>query len=194
MSIVASGSGGGGEGARGGGDARQIYPTLTNTNYTSWCIHVQAIMEDREEWEIVEPEADASATARTAAEAARVTAKDKKIKANLLQCIPDDLLMQVAKKKTGKEVWDSLKARFVGADRVRDARLQTLKSEFDAVWMKEDDPLDQVVGKLTALSVRCSSLGGALATRSWLRSCSTLCLSDTSLLWLGSSSFTTSRH
>ena len=57
-------------------------------------------------------------------------------------------------------MWDSLKARFVGADRVRDARLQTLKSEFDAVEMKEDESLDQIVGKLTALSVRSSSLGG----------------------------------
>ncbi|CAD6270422.1 unnamed protein product [Miscanthus lutarioriparius] len=153
MSIVASGSGGGGE-------ARRIYPTLTSTNYTSWCIHVQAIMEDREEWEIVEPAADA--TVPTAAEAEKIKAKDKKIKANLLQCIPDDILMQVAKKKTGEEVWDSLKARFVGADRVRDARLQTLKSQFDAVEMKEDESLDQVVGKLTALSVKCSSLGGSI--------------------------------
>jgi hypothetical protein len=31
--------------------------------------------------------------------------------------------MQVAKKKTWKEVWDSLKARFMGADCVRDAQL-----------------------------------------------------------------------
>jgi hypothetical protein len=103
MSIVAS-SGGGGSGdvARGGGEARQVYPSLTNTNYTSWCIRVQAIMEDREEWEVVEP--DAEATVPTEAEAAKIKAKDKKIKANLLQCIPDDILMQVAKKKTGKEV------------------------------------------------------------------------------------------
>ena len=46
--------------------------------------------------------------------------------------------MQVAAKKTGKEVWDSLKARFVGEERVREARLQTLKSEFDAMKMKEE--------------------------------------------------------
>jgi hypothetical protein len=163
MSIVAGGSGnGGGEGGRGGGEARQVYPTLTNTNYTSWCIRVQAIMEDREEWEVVEPEEGATTDA-DAARLARIKAKDKKIKANLLQCIPDDLLMQVAKKKTGKEAWDSLKARFIGADRVRDARLQTLRSEFDAIRMKEDDPLDPVVGKLTALSVRCSSLGGSIS-------------------------------
>jgi hypothetical protein len=47
--------------------------------------------------------------------------KDKKVQADLLQCIPDYLLMQDAKKKKGKEVWDSLKARFVGADRVKEA-------------------------------------------------------------------------
>lgn len=50
--------------------------------------------------------------------------------------LPDDLLMQVARKKTGKKVWESLKARFVGEERVKEARLQTLKSEFDALHMK----------------------------------------------------------
>jgi hypothetical protein len=38
------------------------------------------------------------------------TAKDRKVKPHLLQCLPDGLLMQVAK-KTGKEVWDGLKVR-----------------------------------------------------------------------------------
>ena len=83
-------------------------------------------MEDREEWEVVEP--DPEATAPTAAEKVKLDAKNKKVKAHLLQCIPDDILMQVAKKKMGKGVWDSLKARFVGAERVKDARLQTLKT------------------------------------------------------------------
>jgi hypothetical protein len=47
-------------------------------------------------------------------------AKDRKAKAHLLQCIPDDLLMQMAGKKTCKEVWDSLKARHVGEERVKE--------------------------------------------------------------------------
>jgi len=70
--------------------------------------------------------------------------------------------MQVAKKKSGKEVWDSLKARFVGADRVRDAWLQTLKAEFDALKMKEEETIDQFAAKLTVVSVRYSNLGGTL--------------------------------
>ena len=88
--------------------------------------------------------------------------KDKKVRADLLQCLLDDLLMQVAKKKKGKEVWDSLKARFVGAERVKDVRLQTLKAEFDALKMKDEETVDQFAGKLTEMSVRYGNLGGSL--------------------------------
>ena len=88
--------------------------------------------------------------------------KHKKVRAHLFQCLSDDLLMQVAKKKSGKEVWDSLKAKFVGADRVRDARLQTLKAEFDALKMKEEETIDQFAVKLTAMSVRYNNLGRTL--------------------------------
>jgi hypothetical protein len=42
--------------------------------------------------------------------------------------MPDDLLMQVATKKTRMDVWDSLKARFVGEECVKEVWLQILKS------------------------------------------------------------------
>jgi len=70
--------------------------------------------------------------------------------------------MQVAGKKTGKEVWGSLKARYVGEERVKDARLQTLKSEFDNLKMKEGDTIDTYAGQLMGMSVRYGNLGGSL--------------------------------
>jgi hypothetical protein len=70
--------------------------------------------------------------------------------------------MQAAKKKMGKEVWECLKERFVGADRVRDVRLQTLKSEFDALRMKEDEGVDQYSSKISAMSVKYGNLGGTM--------------------------------
>lgn len=79
-------------------------------------------MGDQGVWEVVDPQAGTSATL-SEAEVAMATTKDKKVRVHLLQCLPNDLLMQVVNKKTGKEVWDSLKAWFVGADRVKDARL-----------------------------------------------------------------------
>ena len=115
-------------------------------------------MEDQGWWEVVElPEGTLAEK-----QSETVAGKDRKLRSHLLQCLPDDLLMQVATKKSGKEVWDSLKARFVGAVRVRDARLQTLKSEFDGLKMKEEESLDQYTGKLTAMSVKYSNLGWTL--------------------------------
>jgi hypothetical protein len=40
--------------------------------------------------------------------------------------------------------------------------LQTLKSDFDALRMKEDESLDQYAGKLTGMAVRYANLGGTL--------------------------------
>jgi hypothetical protein len=116
-------------------------------------------MEEKGWWEVVEPP-EGSSSQKQSADA--VAAKDKKLRAALFECLADDLLMQVAKKKTGKEVWESLKARFVGAERVRDARLQTLKAEFDSLKMKDDESIDQFAGKLTSMSVKYSNLGGTL--------------------------------
>ena len=153
--------------ARGGRGDRIPYPMLTATNYTSWSIRVQAIMEDQGVWEVMEPVEESSQ--QGAASTAAKKAKDIKAKAHLLQCIPDDLLMQVAGKKTGKEVWDTLKARFVGEERVRDARLQTLKSDFDALRMKETDQIDQYAGQLSGMAVRYGNLGGSLDDQALVR-------------------------
>ncbi|CAD6255874.1 unnamed protein product [Miscanthus lutarioriparius] len=117
-------------------------------------------MEDQGVWEIMEPSEESSEQSAEATAATK--AKDRKARAHLLQCLPDDILMQVAAKKTGKEVWDSLKARFVGEERVREAWLQTLKSEFDAMKMKEEDTIDHYAGWLTGMSVRYGNLDGSL--------------------------------
>ncbi|XP_066398421.1 uncharacterized protein [Miscanthus floridulus] len=120
----------------GGGGDRITYPSLTATNYTSWSIRAQAIMEDQGVWEVMEPPEGTSEQGAVTAAAAKT--KDKK--------------------KTGKEVWDSLKARFVGEERVKEERLHTLKSEFDGLRMKEDDMIDGYAG----MSVRYANLGGTL--------------------------------
>jgi len=99
-------------------------------------------MEDQGVWEVVEP-----AKGTTEAQTAALFGKDKKVRAHLLRCLLDDMLMQVAMKKMGKEVWDYLKSRFVSADRVKEARLQTLKSEFNALRMKDDEGLDHYARK-----------------------------------------------
>ena len=108
------------------------WPMLTKTNYTAWAIKVEAILDAQGLWEAVAPAADAEVDAR----------KNKTARAQLLQALPEDILMQVSTKKTAKEVWESLKTRFVGANRVKTARLATLKGDFDKLCMVDGDALD----------------------------------------------------
>ena len=70
--------------------------------------------------------------------------------------------MQVSTKKTAKEVWESLKTRFVGADRVKTARLATLKGDFDKLCMVDGDALDDYAGKISGMAAKFSGLGSTL--------------------------------
>ena len=96
------------------------------------------------------------------AAAAVIAKKDKPARAYLLRALAEDLLLQVASKKTAAEVWSSLKARFVGADRVRAARLGTLRGEFEMLRMAEGDTLDGFAGKLGGMAARFAGLGSTL--------------------------------
>ena len=50
----------------------------------------------------------------------------------------------------------------MGEKRVRDARLQTLKSEFDSLKMTDDESINGYAGKLMGILVRYENLGGSL--------------------------------
>ncbi|XP_042460716.1 uncharacterized protein LOC122044265 [Zingiber officinale] len=120
------------------------YPMLSPHNYTVWAIKTEAVLDAQGVWEAVELVEGA-------------------------QCVPEDILLQIAKKKMTKEVWDSLKTRYLGSDRVKKARVHTLKSEFDALRMKESDTIDEFTGKLSVMSSKFSALGATLEDSSLVK-------------------------
>jgi hypothetical protein len=79
MSERGSGSGGAGGGGNGGEYRRYAYPQLTSTNYTTWSIRTQAIMEDQGVWEVVNLPEGTSTTLT-----AEQSGKDKTARAHLL--------------------------------------------------------------------------------------------------------------
>jgi hypothetical protein len=95
--------------------------------------------------------------------------KNKMARAQLLQALPEDILMQVSTKPTTKEVWDSLKTRFVGADRVKAAHLATLKGEFDKLIMEDIEPLDDYASKISGMAARYVGLGVILDDASMVK-------------------------
>lgn len=124
-------------------------PSLTSTNYSIWAIKLKAIFNVHGLWEVIEPQEGGVVDPK----------KNNQAIAYLYQAMPEEMIMQVANLITAKEVWDSLKTRFVGIDRVKKARLASLRTEFERLKMKEGENIDEFAGKLSALATKATQLG-----------------------------------
>nr|GEX50276.1 putative zinc finger, CCHC-type [Tanacetum cinerariifolium] len=95
--------------------------------------------------------------------------KDKIAIAFLYQALPEEQLLQITKHKTVKAIWDALKTRHIGEERVQQARLQTLKSDFEMLHMKEDETIDTFTTKLTTLVNKAANLGHTMEDETLVR-------------------------
>ncbi|XP_013700001.1 uncharacterized protein LOC106403752 [Brassica napus] len=121
-------------------------PMLTATNYTVWSMRMKVALKVHKVWETIEP-------------GTHDGDKNDMARALLFQSIPEVLILQVGDLDTSKLVWEEIKARHVGADRVREARLQTLMDEFSRLKMKDTETIDDFSGKLAKMSSKSSALG-----------------------------------
>ena len=91
--------------------------------------------------------------------------KDYMALAVIFQAVPEAMMMVLAEHETAKEAWDILKEMHVGADRVKEARAQTLMSEFDVMCMKETESIKDFAMKLTTIVNEIRVLGDKMEER-----------------------------
>ncbi|MFS7938146.1 hypothetical protein Hanom_Chr05g00436001 [Helianthus anomalus] len=100
-------------------------PMLTDTNYTVWAMKMKVIFKVYKVWDVIDPGTTID------------THKDSIAIALLFQGLPKELVLQIGNNDSAKEMREAVKSRNQGADRVKEARLQTLMSEFEGLKMKE---------------------------------------------------------
>nr|GEX98247.1 zinc finger, CCHC-type [Tanacetum cinerariifolium] len=132
---------------------------LKPTNYSLWAIRMQIILKANGLWEMIEPNEKTQADNK----------KDKTAMAFLYQALPEEQLLQITKHKTAKAIWDALKTRHMGEEIVQQARLQTLKSDFEMLHMKEDETINTFTTKLTTLVNKAASLGHTMKDEELVR-------------------------
>ena len=121
-------------------------PILNSTNYTVWAIKMKILLKVHKVWDIIETEEGDDE-------------KNNMAMALLIQSIPEALVLQVGELDTAKKVWEAIKTRHMGADRVKEARLQTLMAEFDRLKMKDNETIDDFTGRLSEISSKSAALG-----------------------------------
>lgn len=133
----------------GGGPSSIKCPMLSATNYTVWALRMKITLRVHKVWEAVETEMSDNE-------------KNDMALALLFQSIPENLNLQVGELETAKQVWEAIKTRHVGAERVREARLQTLMTEFERLKMKDSESIDDFGGKLSKLASKSAALGSTI--------------------------------
>ncbi|CAO2163974.1 unnamed protein product [Urochloa humidicola] len=126
------------------------YPMLTRSNYTTWAIKMKVFMHAQGVWDVVEYAGKKDGLHNK---------KDQIVLTAIYQGIPEETLMVVSEKETSKEVWDSIKTMYQGAQRVKDARIQTLREELDGLRMKSTDLVDDFANKVNMIISTIRGLG-----------------------------------
>ncbi|GKB32370.1 hypothetical protein Tco_0871771 [Tanacetum coccineum] len=80
-----------------------------------------------------------------------------------------ETLEATEKYETAKEVWESIKVRYIGEERVQKARLQTLRSELKTLKMKDNETVSDFARKLRSIRGKFKSLGSTLKDKTLVR-------------------------
>ncbi|GJU89800.1 hypothetical protein Tco_1302223 [Tanacetum coccineum] len=146
-------------------------PKLTDMNYTTWALMMETILKAYGLWKVIDAKKETNGKKKTDDE--QETAIDEKAenitKGMIFQTLPQDILMQVAQYTTAKEVWNSIKVKYLGADLVQKARLQTLRSELETLKTKPHESASEFAGKLSSIQAKFKSLGGTLKDKVLVR-------------------------
>ncbi|GJU66453.1 ribonuclease H-like domain, reverse transcriptase, RNA-dependent DNA polymerase [Tanacetum coccineum] len=124
-------------------------PMLNNSHFNILAIRMQVILEANDLWEVAEPQPTTQIENKA----------DKTVIAFIFQALPEDQILQIAKHKYARTVWDALKTRHVGENRVQQAKQQTLKAEFEALQMKENELVYSFISKISSITSRETNVG-----------------------------------
>ena len=125
-------------------------PQFNGKNYDYWSITMKALFTSQELWELVEdgfeePANEAEFFLLTQAERELLKnnkKKDAKALFFLYQAVHESVFPRIAAAKKSSEAWETLKTAYQGMERVKTAKLQLLRRDFETLCMKESDSVD----------------------------------------------------
>ena len=142
----------------------------TRTNYAAWAMRMKFILRTNSAWGVVDR--GNKPTNEVVDEV-----QDQLALSILSQSVDDETLLRVTKKETAYDVWEALRSMHVGVERVREARVQSLRADLDNLKMSDVESIDDFAGKFMTLVGRIRELGDAVeekyTVKKLLRSVST---------------------
>jgi hypothetical protein len=125
-------------------------PQFNGKNYEYWSITMKALFSSQDIWELVENKfpkpADAAAyNALTQAKKdllKNTRKKDSKALFYLFQAVHESIFSRILAATKSKQAWDTLQTAYQGMSKVKTAKLQMLRRDFETIFMKDNESVD----------------------------------------------------
>jgi hypothetical protein len=124
-------------------------PQLTRANYHEWALVMQVSLEALELWDAVEAPC-------------KERAKDRRALATIIRGVPKEMKAGLAQKKSAKEAWDAVEKRCASDDRMKDASIQRLMKQFEAVAFRDGESVADFAMRINGLVTSLRELGEEL--------------------------------
>ncbi|KAK6935707.1 PHF5-like [Dillenia turbinata] len=139
-------------------------PHFNGLHYDHWSELMENLLCAKGLWSLVEKgfEEPCEGTTLTETKLEQLeTARtnDHKVKHYLFRAIDRSIFKQALDRRTSKIVWDSLKRKFGGNDRVKKPLLNSLRREFEVLEMKETETITEYFARVMAVANKMRSNG-----------------------------------
>lgn len=107
-------------------------------HYAHWAMLMENFLRSKEYWQLVEtgitvPESGSVLTEAQLKAIETEKLKDLKVKNYLFQASDRTIMETILNKDTAKNIWDSMRQKYQGTNRVKRAQLQRLRREFEVL-------------------------------------------------------------
>lgn len=133
-------------------------------HYNHWSELMENLLRAKGLWNLVEegvpePVAGIETTAAQQKSLEELKKKDHQVKYYLFQAIDRVVFEQILDRKTSKIIWESMKRKFGGNERVKRSLLQTLRRDFEILAMKNNEDIDEYFKRVMTVSNKMRSNG-----------------------------------
>eukprot|EP00253_Pinus_taeda_P017163 PITA_17163 len=149
------------------------FPQFNRKIYDYWAITMRALFACQDLWELVqdgfeEPADENEFNRLTQAEKDLLKSnrkKDSKALVFLYQAVDQSVFPRIAAAKTSKEAWQTLNTAYQGMEKVKTAKLQLLRRDFENLNMKESNNIDSFFTHVIGLVTQMRTHGEVLEKR-----------------------------
>ncbi|KAL5570423.1 hypothetical protein UlMin_026998 [Ulmus minor] len=136
-----------------------VQPTIPrfDGHYDHWSMLMENFLRSKKYWHIVEvgvvePAAGTTLTDQQRTDVEGQNLKDLKAKNYLFQAIDRSILETILCKDTSKQIWESMKKKFLGTERAKRVHLQALHAEFKVLRMKTGELVSEYISRMMEIT------------------------------------------